>query len=326
MADFFKFEAARINRIEYLSLIFLIPAIISIAIFSPPIIITIFHINMLGKLLIAILFISALMLYVFFIVYKIILGIKRLHDLNHSGLTILFLLVPLFNIGWIFYMLCAPGTEGKNRFGKQPQPARLAHKITLFVSLFLLMITIIGLVIFGITQSTDTVSHANISNWKTCATKNFTIKFPGNYKVTKKNIAEGLTLTTRSYFNEVDKVKLDVSEANYTKAQYEKFFNDSLTAFPKKTMHSVLAIKSKAPNIKVTLDKSLHKYNLPGRELHATIKFKNNIYYYIKGIIYLDKQHHKYYMLRTYYLSDDLQDNSDKVAKQFLDSFKLLSY
>ena len=323
MSDFLKFEAARINRIEYLSLKLFIAGItitaILIAILA----------SLLSKILGGIFFIFISLLIIFAIVYGILLTIKRLHDLNHNGwfvfLGIALSLIPIINTAWALYLLCVPGTKDENRFGEQPQPATLSHKITLFVCLLVLVLTIAGLIIFSvIMQPKDKSLRPKPSHWKTCATKNYTIKFPGTYKVTKKNIAEGLTVVNRSYINDVDRIKLDISEANYTKPKYEKFFNDSLTATPKKTIKNVLAIKDDPKNIKVTLDKSIHKYNLPSRELHAIIMLKHT--YHFKSRIYFDKPNHKFYMLRAYYSQNGLQDTNGEIAKQFLNSFKLLSH
>lgn len=48
-------------------------------------------------------------------------GVRRLHDTNRSGYTILLCLIPI--IGWIalIYMYCLDSTPGDNMFGPNPK-------------------------------------------------------------------------------------------------------------------------------------------------------------------------------------------------------------
>jgi hypothetical protein len=243
--------------------------------------------------------------------------------------------IPIINLACIageIYLLCASGTKGKNRFDEQPQPASSAHKIALFTCIFLLVIAIVGFgVLVGISPPKEKALYINTSNWKTCATKNFMIKFPGNYEVTKGHPAKGVTSVIRSYANYADKIKLDAGEFDYSKADnfYKKAINDSLTATPENTLKNVLGVKVNAQNIKVVLDKSLHKYGLVGRELRAIIEIDNNTAH-LNSIIYIDKPHYKCYILKAYYWNqseenDDYSENK-AIIKQFLDSFELLAH
>ena len=50
----------------------------------------------------------------------IMLGIRRLHDLNKSGWFMLLGLVPFINIIFALYLLLAPGTNGWNEYGEDP--------------------------------------------------------------------------------------------------------------------------------------------------------------------------------------------------------------
>ena len=45
---------------------------------------------------------------------------KRLHDLGRSGLYIILLLVPLYNIYLKFIIVTKEGTCGKNKYGEDP--------------------------------------------------------------------------------------------------------------------------------------------------------------------------------------------------------------
>jgi uncharacterized membrane protein YhaH (DUF805 family) len=49
------------------------------------------------------------------LVPSIAVGVRRMHDTNHSGW---FLLVPFYNV----YLACIEGTRGPNRFGENPKP------------------------------------------------------------------------------------------------------------------------------------------------------------------------------------------------------------
>lgn len=51
---------------------------------------------------------------------SIMLGIRRLHDLNKSGWFMLLLLVPLINMVFALYMYLAPGQVGANKYGADP--------------------------------------------------------------------------------------------------------------------------------------------------------------------------------------------------------------
>lgn len=47
-------------------------------------------------------------------------GVKRLHDMNYSGLNVLSLFVPLTNLFVAIYLLFWRGTRGPNSFGPDP--------------------------------------------------------------------------------------------------------------------------------------------------------------------------------------------------------------
>ena len=44
--------------------------------------------------------------------------VKRLHDLDKSGLFALIMLIPLINFFFEIYLFCFKGTDGYNRFGE----------------------------------------------------------------------------------------------------------------------------------------------------------------------------------------------------------------
>jgi len=46
----------------------------------------------------------------------IVQTLKRLHDLDRNGSHIFFLMIPIYNIYFIFILLFEKGTEGPNKF------------------------------------------------------------------------------------------------------------------------------------------------------------------------------------------------------------------
>jgi uncharacterized membrane protein YhaH (DUF805 family) len=53
----------------------------------------------------------------FILIFNLVQGVKRLHDVNKSGL---YLLVPFYNI----YLFFNPGTIGTNNYGIDPSPSK----------------------------------------------------------------------------------------------------------------------------------------------------------------------------------------------------------
>lgn len=50
----------------------------------------------------------------------IMIGIRRLHDLDKSGWFMLIVLIPFVNIIFALYLLLASGTVGYNQYGEDP--------------------------------------------------------------------------------------------------------------------------------------------------------------------------------------------------------------
>jgi uncharacterized membrane protein YhaH (DUF805 family) len=48
-------------------------------------------------------------------------GVRRLHDTNHSGWWYFIQLIPLIGSIWILVLLCKDSTPGDNRFGPNPK-------------------------------------------------------------------------------------------------------------------------------------------------------------------------------------------------------------
>ncbi|WP_343682002.1 DUF805 domain-containing protein [Acinetobacter baylyi] len=56
-------------------------------------------------------------IYVTFLVFSVIFIIRRLHDRNHNGWFAILFFVPIINLIFIIYLLCAKGDIETNRFG-----------------------------------------------------------------------------------------------------------------------------------------------------------------------------------------------------------------
>ena len=48
-------------------------------------------------------------------------GVRRFHDMNKSGWTVLFALIPIIGALIVLGMLAGDGTKGKNTFGPKPK-------------------------------------------------------------------------------------------------------------------------------------------------------------------------------------------------------------
>ncbi len=77
------------------------------------------------------------------ILIAIVLGIRRLHDMNLSGWFILLALVPIVNILFSLALLFWPGTPGANRYGPPPPPNSTAIKV---IAVLLIGILVIGII------------------------------------------------------------------------------------------------------------------------------------------------------------------------------------
>lgn len=64
--------------------------------------------------------VAAFALGVFQLAANIMLGVRRLHDLDKSGWWMLLLCVPLVNLFFALYLLFFKGTEGPNEYGEDP--------------------------------------------------------------------------------------------------------------------------------------------------------------------------------------------------------------
>jgi len=81
----------------------------------------------------------SLAVYIAAIVFSVIAGIQRSHDMDWSGWTVLLALIPFVGLIWIF----KSGTPGSNRWGPPPPPNTTGVKI---LGLLLPIIAFIGII------------------------------------------------------------------------------------------------------------------------------------------------------------------------------------
>ena len=65
-----------------------------------------------------------------FIVPGVAVTIRRLHDTDRSGWTILLALIPLIGPIILLVFYCTQGTPGPNRFGPDPKAGGLGNPVT----------------------------------------------------------------------------------------------------------------------------------------------------------------------------------------------------
>lgn len=77
--------------------------------------------------------------YLAVLVFSILAGIKRSHDMNWTGWTFLLALIPFVGLIWVFN----PGTPGENRFGAPPPPNTTGIKLA---GIILPILFVVGIV------------------------------------------------------------------------------------------------------------------------------------------------------------------------------------
>jgi len=65
-----------------------------------------------------------------FIIPGLAVTIRRLHDIDKSGWTILLALIPLVGPIVLLVFYCTEGTPGPNRFGPDPKAGELGNPVT----------------------------------------------------------------------------------------------------------------------------------------------------------------------------------------------------
>ncbi|RZA00600.1 MAG: DUF805 domain-containing protein [Moraxellaceae bacterium] len=83
--------------------------------------------------------------YLVFFYYAVVLGVRRLHDLNKTGWLTLLWLVPLINIIFLLYLMAAKGSVGANDYGL-PRANKGWEKVAGIVYIIL---TVASIVVLG---------------------------------------------------------------------------------------------------------------------------------------------------------------------------------
>ncbi|KEQ19111.1 DUF805 domain-containing protein [Endozoicomonas numazuensis] len=131
----------RIGRTRYLALSWLVVAIEAVAFLLP---------DYLPMLIGAALTIQqtvsmVLGIHSLAIMLTLYLVITRLHDMDRSGWLWLFLVIPIVNILFLFWLSVGSGSEGKNNYGDPPlPPANLTRAVGIYLPLSLLVVGVAG--------------------------------------------------------------------------------------------------------------------------------------------------------------------------------------
>ena len=86
-------------------------------------------------------------LYLAFMVFWLAWGRRRLNDADRSGWWLLLMLVPLVNLLLSLYLLFAPGTHGRNRFGPAPNENPTGVVILAFFPLIFFVLGIVAAIV-----------------------------------------------------------------------------------------------------------------------------------------------------------------------------------
>ncbi|WP_252178571.1 DUF805 domain-containing protein [Endozoicomonas sp. 4G] len=79
------------------------------------------------------------------IMLTLYLVITRLHDMDRSGWLWLFLVIPVVNILFLFWLSVGPGTEGKNSYGEPPlPPTNLTRVLGIYLPAALILTGVAG--------------------------------------------------------------------------------------------------------------------------------------------------------------------------------------
>jgi len=92
--------------------------------------------GIIGAMLLGLLFLLSLIFY-------ILTGIQRSHDMNLSGWAVLLTFIPLAVLVWLF----VPGTQGANRYGPPPAPNSTGVKVIVWIAVVLSALSVVAMLI-----------------------------------------------------------------------------------------------------------------------------------------------------------------------------------
>jgi uncharacterized membrane protein YhaH (DUF805 family) len=76
------------------------------------------------------------------LIFYVMIGIQRSHDMNLSGWTVLLTFIPFVGLYWLF----ESGTKGANRFGAPPPPNSTGVKVFFWSGIFLSVIWVLSMI------------------------------------------------------------------------------------------------------------------------------------------------------------------------------------
>ena len=98
------------------------------------------------------------------VVMQAFIIIKRLHDTNRSGWLYIITLIPVINIFFGLYLLCASGTENKNNYGEPPPPNKASIHVLFWLGITVMPIMLIGiLAAIALPAYSDYTTRARVS-------------------------------------------------------------------------------------------------------------------------------------------------------------------
>lgn len=302
----------RINRLKFAGLfLFWLSVIIAPDVFSD-----ILFQSKLLSCLIAPIWLTALINVLF-------LKIRRLNDLNWSGLTLaLFIIIPI-GFMLLLVLLLKPGTAGANKYGAAPATASWHYN--LFILLFVaLMGSIVTADYLGLT--------AKLMNWQTYNTSTYSIQFPGKYTVSNLEI-EGIPYTEAEYKSkdmilDIDTIDYSQLTSSEMKALLERIglhhsFAESLNLSTSQYVKNILIASDQVKNFTVMQDLPLSNTSIRGRELKVFLQRKTDGDEYVKSNAFIDEKHKIYYHMTAYYSDDSSTNKTVHVVDMFFASFKL---
>lgn len=89
-------------------------------------------------------------LYLVFLVFSLGFTRRRLNDVDRTGWLMLVMLIPLVNLILVLYLLFAPGTHGRNRFGPAPNENPAGIVVLAFLPLIVAAIGVIAAIVLPI--------------------------------------------------------------------------------------------------------------------------------------------------------------------------------
>lgn len=84
------------------------------------------------------------------VVMGIIIGRRRLNDMGRSGWFLLLSLIPLVNLVFYIWILCAPGDQGTNEYGPAPAPNTTLINVAGGIMIAFMVVGVAANVVMGV--------------------------------------------------------------------------------------------------------------------------------------------------------------------------------